>query len=223
MTEAEIARTQKEISGLTVGERIALWAERFVGTPYDPDPLGEYVTRQVIVADDRVDCMYLTFRSAELALSETPREAVKRALEMRFHKKGVLEHGEVMNYDERFEYAIDMLRSGKWGADITPHLPGSREVRGSRGIDSVTVLPPEAIPAAYGLLKSGDVVFFVKDPAKRAVGEIVGHMGILKREGDALYLIHASGRKNRGGEVVKVPFADYVSDMPFAGIMVGRF
>ncbi len=55
------------------------------------------------------------------------------------------------------------------------------------------------------------------------MGEIVGHIGILKREGEDLYLIHASGRKRRGGEVVKVPFGDYLIDMPFAGIMVGRF
>jgi len=223
ITEAEIAVAQKEFSALPVGERVALWAERFVGTPYDPDPLGEYVTRRAIVADGRVDCMYLTFRSAELALSDTPKEAVERALAMRFRTRGVVERGEVVNYEERYEYAEDMLRSGKWGEDITPTLPGAREMEGSRGIEKVTVLPAGAAPSSYGLLKSGDIVFFVKDPAKRTVGEIVGHIGILKREGGALFLIHAGGRKGRGGEVVKVPFADYLSGMPFAGVMVGRF
>lgn len=223
MSRQEVEDFQRETAGLPVGERIALWAEKFVGTPYDPDPLGEYVTRRAIVADDRVDCMYLTFRSAELALSETPDEAVRRALDMRFHTHGVVRDGEVVNYEERYQYAIDMLRSGKWGRDITPTLPGAAELEGSRGIRSVTALPAGAVPRAYGSLRSGDIVFFVKEPSKRVVGEIVGHIGILKREGDGLFLIHAGGRKNAGGEVVKVPFGDYLSGMPFWGIMVGRF
>ncbi len=223
MPEPEIATRQQEASAMPVGERVALWAEKFVGTPYDPDPLGEYVTRQVVVADERVDCMYLTFRSVELALSGSPDEAHALALDKRFKGKGIEEDGRVINYGDRFQYAVDMLRSGKWGTDITPDLPGSVEMEGSRGIKAVTVLPREAIPAAYKRLRSGDMIFFVKDPSKRVVGEIIGHIGIIKREGEELYLIHASGRKNRDGKVMKVLFADYIGGMPFAGIMAGRF
>jgi hypothetical protein len=223
LTNKAIASLQAERSEMPVGERIAFWAEKFVGTPYDPDPLGVYVTEQVIVADDRVDCMYLTFRAAELAVSDSPASAVNAALSMRFHKKGILEHGEVINYDDRYQYAVDMLRSGKWGTDITPTLPGATDMKGSRGIDRVSYLPAGAIPEAMGRLRSGDIAYFVKDPSKRVVGEIVGHIGIIKRDTTGLYLIHASGRKNHGGEVKKVPFGDYVSDMPFVGIMVGRF
>jgi hypothetical protein len=223
LTDKEIASLQAECSDMPVGERIAFWAEKFVGTPYDPDPLGVYVTEQVIVADERVDCMYLTFRAAELAVSNSPASAVDAALSMRFHKKGVLEHGEVMNYDDRYQYAVDMLRSGKWGTDITPALPGATDIKGSRGVETVSYLPAGAIPEAIGLLRSGDIVYFVKDPSKRVVGEIVGHIGIIKRDTSGLYLIHASGRKNRGGEVKKVLWGDYISDMPFVGIIVGRF
>jgi len=67
------------------------------------------------VADERVDCMYLTFRAVELALSYSPEEAVQIALEKRFHSKGVLKDGQIMNYDDRFEYGEDMIESGKWG------------------------------------------------------------------------------------------------------------
>ena len=49
-------------------ERIAFWAEQYIDVPYDTDPWGDYVRKNVIVADERVDCMYLTFRSVELAL-----------------------------------------------------------------------------------------------------------------------------------------------------------
>ncbi len=223
LTDPEIALMQEQMAGMPLGERIALWAERFVGTPYDPDPLGEYVRQEVIVADERVDCMYLTFRSVELALSASPGEAAALALEKRFRTEGAVKDGRVLNYEERFEYAVDMLRSGKWGADITAGFSGTVDIRGSRGVDSVRVLPREAIAENSDALRSGDVIFFVKDPARRVVGEIVGHIGFIKREGRDLYLIHASGSKGRGGEVRKVSFEDYVGSMPFVGIMVGRF
>ncbi len=223
LTDEQIARIQEHVSDLPESERIALWAEMFIGTPYDPDPLGEYVTRRLIVADRRVDCMYHTFRSVELALSGTPEEAVELALKMRFHTGGVIEKGTVVNYSDRYEYAEDMLYSGKWGFDITPTLPGAVEIEGSRGISRVTIVPVGDIPRASGLLQSGDIVYLVKDPSRRVVGEIVGHIGILRREGGTLFLVHASGRKLHGGWVVKVLFDDYVRRMPFVGIMVGRF
>jgi hypothetical protein len=221
--EADIAGLQGELSGFPIGERIARWAEEFVGTPYDPDPLGEYVTRKVIVADERVDCMYHTFRSVELALTGTPAEAVALAFEKRFITRGVLKDGVVVNYDDRYQYAMDMLGGGKWGADVTSTLAPSVVIEGSRGRESVTIIPVEHLKEARENLKSGDIVYFIKDPQKRVVGEVVGHIGIIKREGDDVYLIHASGRKNRGGEVVKVPFAEYKSRMPFVGIKVSRF
>jgi hypothetical protein len=232
ISDKEIVAIQKEMSQKPVGERIARWAEQFLGTPYDPDPQGEYVTKKVIVADERVDCMYLIFRSVELALSNSPEEAIHVALEKRFFDKGILsENGTVSNYDQRFQYAMDMLRSGKWGRATTDAHPLSTVIEGSRGVDTVRILPwatllsslkKLAMPKISVALQSGDIVYFVKDPEKRVVGEIVGHIGILKREKDDLYLIHASGSKNLGGTVKKVPFADYVSSMPFIGIIVGR-
>lgn len=223
MSEDDIAGLQRATSGMSVGQRIAFWAEQFVGTPYDPDPLGEYVTEEVIVSDERVDCMYLTFRAAELALSGTPEEAVEVALDKRFKDRGILKDGKVLNYDGRFQYAVDMLTSGKWGRDITGTLGETVQMEGSRGIKTVSVLPPALIPGAVPLLESGDIVYFVKKPENRVVGEIVGHMGIIKREGQEAYLVHAGGKKNQGGEVKKVPLTDYARSMPFAGIMVSRF
>ncbi len=84
MPDEEIASLQREIADRPVGDRIAFWAEKFVDTPYDPDPLGEYVRKNVIIADERVDCMYLTFRSVELAFGKDPDDAVSVALDKRF-------------------------------------------------------------------------------------------------------------------------------------------
>jgi hypothetical protein len=218
-----IASRQMEIAGLPVGERIALWAESFVGTPYDPDPLGEYVRREVIVADERVDCMYHTFRSVELAVSNTPEDAVRAALGLRFREAGALVDGKVSNYDTRFEYAVDMLRSGKWGRDVTAELAATIEVPGARGHKALRVISGDMVKDAARKMKSGDIVYFIKHPSRRVVGEIVGHLGIIRREGGVVYLIHASGKKKQGGEVRKLPLTDYAADMPFLGIAVGRF
>src|SRR5512139_3550517 len=61
LTDEEIRTTQVHLRDRSLAERIALWAEKFVGTPYDPDPMGEYVSKAAVVADERVDCMYLIY------------------------------------------------------------------------------------------------------------------------------------------------------------------
>ncbi|HXX56743.1 MAG TPA: hypothetical protein VEI96_01935 [Thermodesulfovibrionales bacterium] len=229
-SEDEVRSFQKEIAERPLHERIALWAERFVGTPYDPDPLGEYVTRQVIVADERVDCMYLSFRTVELAIGRTPEEAVMIALDKRFIVRGISEGGRVVNYDERFQYGEDMIESGKWGREITADIAPPTFIEGARGRERVGMISKESLRGilqnperAAGRFESGDFVFFIKSPEKRHAGEIVGHIGVIKREEAAIYLIHAGGKKKGGGSVKKVLFSEYVESMPFAGVRVSRF
>lgn len=224
---ASVAQTAPGITppvGLSIGERIAWWAESFVGTPYDVDPMGLYVTSRRVVADEAVDCMYLTFRSVELALGADEQGAVEAALDLRFRTRGVLgPDGLVVNYDERFEYAMDMIASGKWGSLITNSLGPTVTLPGARSHGPIEVIPREGVADAADRIMSGDVIYFIKHPEKRVVGEIVGHLGIALRQDGRTWVIHASGRKNRGGAVVKVPLADYAAEMPFAGIMVTRF
>jgi hypothetical protein len=223
LTEDEIQKFQALLIERPIGERVAFWAERFIGTPYDRDPLGEYVSRAVIVADERVDCMYLTFRAVELALSRSPEEAIQIALDRRFHSKGVLQEGKVANYEDRFEFGEDMIFSGKWGREITRDIGETLKIKGTRGRDFVEILLPDRLQRGLGKLRSGDIVFFMKKPEERKSGEMVGHIGILRMEpGQQAYLIHASGTKERGGEVRKVLLRDYVSRMPFIGVKVTR-
>lgn len=223
-----IASYQKEIADRPIGERIALWAEKFIGTPYDPDPLGEYVTKKAVVADERVDCMYLSFRAVELAMSHSPEEAVQIALDKRFIDKGILNGDLVVDYEDRFQYGEDMLDSRKWGSEITADIGPVTTIKGSRGRENVKMISRKTLIQNFNKLlqlsiKSGDFIFFVKPPDKRVADEIIGHIGIVKTEGKDIYLIHASGKKNGDGEVKKVLFYDYVSSMPFAGVRVGRF
>ncbi len=223
MPNAQIAALQRQVADRPIGERIAFWAGTFVDTPYDPDPLGEYVRKRVIVDDERVDCMYLTFRAVELAFSRDPDEAVAVALDKRFITKGTVADGKVLNYEDRFQYGEDMIDSGKWGVEITSRLGQTDVTSGIRGREKVIFLAPGNIIGNLDRLKSGDIVFFVNSPESMREGEIIGHLGIIKKEGDDVYLIHASGRKNMSGRVKKVLFRDYVRTMPFSGIRVTRF
>jgi hypothetical protein len=229
LTGEEIQKFQILLRGKPVGERIAFWAERFIGFPYDMDPLGEYVSKAAIVSDERVDCMYLTFRAVELALSETPEGAIQVALEKRFHSEGILKEGRVINYDDRFEYGEDMIESGKWGKEITSEVGRTTRIKGARGKESVEVLSADALMQGMRGLKSGDLLFFAKEPGKREGGEIIGHIGIVEvveAEGNQrsrdVFLIHAGGTKRKGGAVKKVKLREYLSKMPFIGVKITR-
>lgn len=230
MTADEIFLAQARVARLPLGKRIAYWAGRFIGTPYDPDPLGLYVRTNRIVADEKVDCMYHAFRSTELAQSNTPGEAIDRALSLRFITQGKLMDGLVTNYDERFQYGEDMVFSNKWGRNITADLGALKQISGSRGRDRVDILPKNilATRTLQKKLQDGDIVFWVKDPKKRVVEEIVAHLSIVRIKSGKPYLIHAAGDKDRtdrpgGGVVKEVPFSDYVRNMRFIGAFVTRF
>lgn len=226
----EIQKIQSLLNGEPVGERIAFWAEKFIGVPYDINPLGEYVARSNLVVDDRVDCMYLTFRVIELALSHTPEEALQIALEKRFHSKGVLKEGRVMNYEDRFEYGEEMIESGKWGEEVTSEIGEIMRIRDSRRGGEIDVLSSHSLLKGMKRLRSGDLLFFIKKPEDRKTEEVVGHIGIVKIEGnksndeaEEIYLIHASGIKGKGGEVKKILLREYLFKMPFIGVKITRF
>jgi len=223
LSDSDIAAYQQTLGEKPLGERIAFWAEQFVGTPYDPDPLGEYVRENVIIADERVDCMYLTFRSVELGIGRTPTDALLVALDKRFVHRGTMKGGKVVDYEDRFQYGEDMIESGKWGREITAELGERDMIEGVRGRRAVAFLIGRRILERIDLFRSGDIIFFINFPQKMETGGIVGHIGIIKKEEDKVYLIHASGVKNKGGKVKKVLFRNYVETMPFKGIKVSRF
>ncbi len=230
MTADDILITQGYAADLPPGRRIAYWAGKFIGTPYDPDPLGLYVRTNRIVADEMADCMYLTFRSVELALSSTPNEAINKALDLRFIHQGKITDGLVQNYDDRFQYGEDMVFSGKWGKNITSELGPTKKILGSRGRDEVDILPKETLllKQTQKKLADGDIIYWIKDPKKRVVEEIVAHLSIVHIKAGRPYIIHAAGSKNQwatpdGGKVKEVPFADYVQKMRFIGAFVTRF
>jgi len=222
MSDDEIAVLQRTTAGWSTGERIAFWAEQFIDIPYDQDPLGEYVRNNVVISDERVDCMYHSFRSVELALGKDPADSITVALDKRFHGRGVVEGGKVRNYDDRFMYGEEMIESGKWGKEITSELGETVMIKGARGRERIAMIRNQDIPSILNRLQNGDIVFFVKDPKKRVSDEIVGHIGIIIIDAEKTYLVSAFGRKNKGGTVRKILLSEYGREMPFVGIRVSR-
>jgi hypothetical protein len=136
----------------------------------------------------------------------------------------------VTNYDQRYQYGEDMVFSGKWGKNVTGDLGAAKTIPGSRGKDTVDILPKSTLlmRGTQKNLQDGDIIYWVKDPKKRVVEEIVAHLSIVHIKGGKPYLIHAAGDKDRvdrpgGGVVKEVPFADYVQKMRFIGAFVTRF
>ena len=77
-------------------------------------------------------------------------------------------------------------------------------------------------------LQDGDIIFWVKDPKKRVVEEIVAHLPFVRVKDGKAHLILAAGTKDSaakpgGGAVKEVLMKDYVRDTKFIGAFVTRF
>ena len=91
------------------------------------------------------------------------------------------------------------------------------------------ILPKRTLlkPSFRRKLKDGDIIYWVKDPKKRVVAEIVAHLSFVRVQGGKVFLIHAGGVKDSEsrpgrGEVKKVLLADYLRDTRFIGAFVTR-
>ncbi len=169
------------------------------------------------------DCISLVYRVCELARARTVDHALSVALATRFAgavaESPVLADGRV-DYDHaaHLDYSVDMIRSGRWGGDVTARLTGARpDPLGSARYPalSVVTVPKAALDLAE--LRHGDVVWFVLSPddqraasLRRDHGLMVGHAGVVVRDGDAVQLVHAASRPLTGWYeapgVVSVPW-----------------
>jgi hypothetical protein len=215
--------TKKQSNSNIVNE-IMICANNFIGTPYDPNPIGEYVYRNTIVYDEKVDCMYFVFRCAEIALAKRDnKDPIEVALDQRFRTRGILDkENKVLNYQDRFDYADDMVTSDKWGDNVTNTIGKVSKISGSRGVKEFEYI---AIPDInFNNFQTGDIIFFVKAEDKRVVGEVLAHLGFIEIKKNKVYMIHASGlkRPDTDGKVKKVLLKEYLSQTKFIGIMVKR-
>jgi len=240
---AEIDAEMAKLAPLPVGERIAAWADWFyqlgdTAYVYGRDPQG-YVSQGRLVDDCHTDCVLFFYRTTELGRSSSALEAVQFAFGTRFYGASLEEvvrpDGRV-NYDTpvHLDYAMDILRSGYWGAEITASLGSTMADAAGTGrypAGTVAYVPKEKL--APEKLQSGDVIYFITDEttsrgrAVREGGDLIGHLGIIKVENGVPVLIHAASRGlgglYPGARVEKVALTTYLQRVEnFKGIMATR-
>jgi hypothetical protein len=240
---AEIDAEMTQLASLPVGERIAAWADWFnlLGDTtyvYGRDPQG-YVTQGRLVDDCHTDCVLFFYRTTELGRSSTALEAVQFAFGTRFYGaslEGVVRPDGRVDYDTpvHLDYAMDILRSGYWGAEITATLgPTVADEAGTSRYPAGTVQYVPTSKLALEKLQSGDIVFFITDEKTargrtvRESGDLIGHLGIVQVENGTPYLIHAASKGLAGlypgARVEKVALATYLARVEtFKGILAAR-
>jgi hypothetical protein len=239
----EIDSLMSVVQGKPVGERIAFWADTFYKDSrarylFGLDP-GGYVTDGRIVDDFATDCVLFLYRTTELGRSSSAREAVQFAFGTRFFGASVdaaiLPDGKVQyDHPSHLDYSEDILKSGIWGKDVTASIGPVQADPGSDRFPpgSFSYVPKEKVN--FGALASGDIIFFVTDEksakgtdSRSGKGGLIGHIGIIAREGEEPYLIHAAKTPligfYEGGKIEKIPLKTYLDRIDsFKGIAVAR-
>jgi hypothetical protein len=242
LPSSEIDSLIATIADKSVGERIAFWADFFyrIGRTkyvFGLDPEG-YVSQGRLCDDFQTDCVLFLYRTTELGRSSSAREAVQFAFGTRFYGAGVeeaiLPDGRV-RYDHpaHEDYSEDIFKSGIWGEDVTAKIGPVRPDPGNERFPAGTIsfVPKHQINSAA--FQPGDLVYFVLDETKpkgaemRATGILIQHLGVVAREGNEVYLIHAAKQPLTGyydgGKVEKVPLQTYLDRVDtFKGILVSR-
>ena len=239
----EINARMGQFQALSLGERVASWAEYFwqrgdVQYLNGTAP-GGYAKAGRLVDDFSTDCVLFFYRTTELGRSTTALEAVQFAFGTRFYGAAlemVVDDAGRLDYASpvHLDYSVDIIRSGLWGEEITAKLGElqthdvgtSRYERGS-----VHYVLDENVNLAA--LQSGDILFFVSNEetdvgrAIREAGAIIGHIGIVKVEEGVPHLIHPAARPIEGlyagGRIEKLPLKTYLERVEsFKGVMATR-
>ncbi len=236
-----LARQQDWSTAARVGD----WARRYLAWEQAEYCFGladsGYVAAGLLVPGHRQDCISFLYRVTELALARTARHAIELAAARRFAGAPLArvcrDDGRV-EYDDpaHLDFALDMIRSGLWGRDVTPTLTGVRPdtvgtARYAPG--SFRWVPEEALQVAE--LQEGDLVWLVLEPTHAAArplrdehGLVIGHVGAVVVVDGERRLVHAASRPLAGhydrSGVVSVPVGEYLARVErHGGVMVTRF
>ncbi len=243
LSSAVIDSLMDEWAGLSLGAKIAAWADYFWKRGDAAYRFGEaeggYAKEGRLIDDCHTDCVLFFYRATELGRSSSALEAVQFAFGTRFYG-AILE--EVVDSQGRVDYRTpvylhyseDMVRSGIWGRDITAELgPATLDHAGTARYpaDSVSYVPKEDV--RKDRMQDGDVIFFVADEKSdagrrvRENGGMIGHIGIVKVEAGGPMIIHAAARPLEGyyagGKVEKVSLDAYLARVEnWKGIIATR-
>ncbi|MDM7913704.1 MAG: hypothetical protein ACE15D_09370 [Candidatus Eisenbacteria bacterium] len=242
LPSARIDSVMATLDGLSLGDRIAAWARFFQQEGkstylFGLDP-GGYVAEGRLVDDFHFDCVLFLYRTTELGRSTTAREAVQFAFGTRFYGAAVEEairpDGRVdYEHPAHLEYSEEIVKSGIWGKDVTADFGGTEADPGNGRLPAgdLRFVPKGRID--YAAFRPGDQVFFLLDEnhpkgkEERAKGTVIRHLGVIDRQGDDVYLIHAAAKglagHYEGGKIERIPLRSYLDEVGlFKGIVVTR-
>jgi cell wall-associated NlpC family hydrolase len=205
----------------SIASRIDLLSRRFLGHPYQPNPLiGSADTAEVFTASlDGFDCVTYIETVVALARASNIDNFVEWLRKIRY------ERGRIQ-WERRNHYMMLWIKNNVREGIVKPvSMPDVPTVNRDRILNMIAGLKPQrtrvkCVPksAASRLephLQSGDLIFF----ASTRKHLDVFHAGIIMRDGKHVLMRHAS-RSN--GRVVEQKLSEFLKSNRMAGVIVVR-
>jgi hypothetical protein len=222
ITRREVGRFLRTVAKqASVADRIEALSGRFIGYPYQPDPLiGSADRAEVFTASlERFDCVTYVETIVALARASNFDQFADSLRRIRYD-------GGRIEWRWRNHYIASWIRNNLREQILKSiALRAVPTVANERVLNVVDGLPAQrarmkwvakrAFPRLEPHLNTGDLIFFVSTRKHLDVF----HAGIIKRDGNALLMRHAS--RSRGG-VVEEKLGDFLKENRMAGVMVVR-
>lgn len=205
----------------STGSRIDVLSRQFLGHPYRPNPLiGSADTAEVFTASlDGFDCVTYIETILALACASNVDEFIGWLRKIRY------ERGRIQ-WERRNHYMTLWIRNNVRERIIRPvSMPDVPTVRRERVLNVVpglaaqrirtNCMPKAAMPRFAPHLKSGDMIFF----ASTRKNLDVFHAGIIGRDGERVFLRHASRSQ---GFIVEQELGGFLKANRMAGVIVVR-
>jgi len=207
--------------GLSIGARIDILSQHFLGRPYKSNPLiGSAELDEVFVASlDGFDCVTYIETILALARARTGADFVTELRKLRYD-------GGLASWERRNHYMTDWIRNNERAGSIARVSPAGLLMREKDRILNMVAglrlrsarikcVPKPAISQLKPHLRDGDLLFF----ASTRKNLDVFHAGIVVREGDRIVLRHASRGK---GIVVQQDLEEFLAQNRMAGVIAVR-
>ena len=204
-----------------VGNRIDVLSRRFLGHSYEPNPLiGSADTAEVFTASlDGFDCVTYIETILALSCASNVDDFVEWLRKIRY-EQGRIQWGRRNHYMTL--WICNNVRNGIIRPVLIPAVPTVSRERFLNTVPGlaahrtrVKCVPKAAVPRLEPHLRSGDLIFFVSTRKHLDVF----HAGIVVRDGDGVFIRHASRSRSA---VVEQALTEFLKANRMAGVIVVR-